>query len=201
MQHLVVEIAESDNLDADDIDERALRDAVEELRSAGAAIAVHGLGSHMTLNPRYVKLPCDVVATGEHATQFDAAIVADRIETPEQLDALAERGVQFGQGYALGCPTPALTELRGDVRAQIQQRARVGNTLTLAALVLEDAPAPTPVEGLGLSMPAAALLGDAARRAMARPADTRFDPIVVTAHDGAIRGVLSIERLIDALAR
>jgi EAL domain-containing protein (putative c-di-GMP-specific phosphodiesterase class I) len=198
LRHLVVEISECDR----ETDGRALRAAADALRAAGAAIAVHGLSSHVTLDPRYVKVPRDEIADGQIPAQLDAAIVAERIETADELDVLVAMGVPYGQGFALGCPTPALTELRGDVRGRIQRFARPGHSLTIGAL-LEDAPAAPAAVTLDapLRLAATTPLGEAARRAMARTAETRFTPIVVVDIDGADRGVLPIEHLVDALAR
>lgn len=44
-------------------------------------------------------------------------------------------------------------------------------------------------------------IADAARRAMARPLSTRFDPIAVVGHDDAYVGLVPIDRIVGALAR
>jgi EAL domain-containing protein (putative c-di-GMP-specific phosphodiesterase class I) len=198
LRHLVVEISEGE----DGTPLAALRAAGERLRGAGAAVAVHGLGCHLTLNPRYVKLPASALAGGEVSVNLDAAIVAEQIETTEQLDALVTLGVPYGQGFSLGCPTPALTELRNDVRTRIQRqrRDRWAGDATLAALVDDAVPGVT-APAAPLRLAAATPLGEAARAAMARDPDARFDPIVVTDDAGADLAVVPIEHLVDALAR
>ena len=42
--------------------------------------------------------------------------------------------------------------------------------------------------------------GEVARRAMIRPAETRFDPLVICDADGSYVGVVTVERLLVALA-
>jgi len=212
LRRVVVEISER----TDGADPRALRRATDALHVAGAAIAVHDAGSGLrsldrvvTLRPRYIKISGSVVRGVEHdptritmiralselATKLDARLIAQGIETEAQLDALVGLGVPFGQGFALGRPASALVELHPDVRARIQ-RARSSDALTLGSLT-EHAPDP-PAAALRLA--ASTPLGEAARRAMARPPATRFDPIVVDAQ-GAESGVVPVERLVGALAR
>ncbi|HEX6389007.1 MAG TPA: EAL domain-containing protein, partial [Solirubrobacteraceae bacterium] len=154
LRHLVVEIADGE----DGTPLAALRAAAKSLRARGAAVAVHGLGYHVALNARYVKLPAAALAGGALDVQLEAAVVAEQIETPAQLDALVDLGVAYGQGYALGCPTPALTELRGDVRAQIERRSRADDGTTLATL-LDEPPVPAPADERPLcSLGAASIL-------------------------------------------
>ena len=51
-----------------------------------------------------------VIAFGR---SLDLAVIAEGIETPEQLNRLRELGCEFGQGYLLARPeTPAALEAR-----------------------------------------------------------------------------------------
>jgi EAL domain-containing protein (putative c-di-GMP-specific phosphodiesterase class I) len=116
--HIVVEISEC----ADGADAHALEDAAAALRAGGAAIAVHGIERHAALGASYVKVHCDAV---DHpASPCGAAMVAERIETSNQLDAAVAAGVPFGQGFALGRPTPAFAELRPALQARIRAGTR-----------------------------------------------------------------------------
>lgn len=49
-----------------------------------------------------------LVAGLQHfAQRAPCRLIAEGIETPDQLEALRELGVAFGQGYLLGAPQPA----------------------------------------------------------------------------------------------
>jgi EAL domain-containing protein (putative c-di-GMP-specific phosphodiesterase class I) len=74
----------------------------------------------MQVAPDYVKVTASLVkrintdparhalmdALQSMARAIGAAIVAEGIETPEELAALQELGVDYGQGFILGRPGP-----------------------------------------------------------------------------------------------
>ena len=47
-----------------------------------------------------------VLALVAFGSQIGAAVVAEGVESEEQLEALRQSGVRFGQGYFLGRPKP-----------------------------------------------------------------------------------------------
>lgn len=98
-----------------------------EMRMRGAKIAVDDLGAGYSnlkyivdLEPEVVKLDRELVANLRResrlhrlvsslvdlCSQLDARVVAEGIETNEELAAVIEAGVHFGQGYLLQRPSP-----------------------------------------------------------------------------------------------
>jgi hypothetical protein len=59
----------------------------------------------------------------EFAGRTDAFLIAEGIERSEQLEALVRLRVPLGQGYALGKPTPAMTEVDREVSARVRHQA------------------------------------------------------------------------------
>ena len=53
--------------------------------------------------PQSAAIICAVLTLGE---SFDIPVVAEGVETPEQLAFLREQGCDEAQGYLLGCPRP-----------------------------------------------------------------------------------------------
>ncbi len=103
-----------------------------EMRARGAKIAVDDLGAGYSnlkyivdLEPEVVKLDRELVANlrnesrlhrlvaalVELCTQLDARVVAEGIETEEELAAVIDAGVHFGQGYLLQRPNPELVDI------------------------------------------------------------------------------------------
>ena len=66
-----------------------------------------------TATPNGRRLVAGIVALANH---IGAGTIAEGIETPEELAAVTELGVQFGQGYLLGKPA-ALDQSFADTRA------------------------------------------------------------------------------------
>ena len=107
-------------------DYKALNDALTPLRKAGARLAVDDAGARfaslkhiLSVAPDIIKLDLAmcrgvetdrgsramVAALVSFARESGAAVVAEGIETYEQMDALRDLGVDYGQGYLLGRPT------------------------------------------------------------------------------------------------
>jgi EAL domain-containing protein (putative c-di-GMP-specific phosphodiesterase class I)/AmiR/NasT family two-component response regulator len=120
---LMVEITEHAQVQ----DYAALRAGLEPLRAAGGMVAVDDAGSGyaslqhiLELQPDVIKLDAALVRGIEtdrqrlaitkslcaFAEAVDTLLIAEGIETPGQLEALAELGVAAGQGYLLGAPQP-----------------------------------------------------------------------------------------------
>jgi EAL domain-containing protein (putative c-di-GMP-specific phosphodiesterase class I) len=105
----------------------ALLAAREELRAAGVPVSVDDAGAGyaslqhvLRLRPDVVKLDAAIVS-GVHldpakqalitalagfADEIGAAVIAEGVETTDERDALARRGVGFGQGWLWGRPGP-----------------------------------------------------------------------------------------------
>lgn len=122
-ERLVVEVTEHAAVD----DYEALGDALLRLRSRGARLAVDDAGAGyaslrhiLRLDPDVIKLDVSLTrgidrdsrrralacALIPFAEQIGATITAEGIETQQELDALRELGVCYGQGFFLAPPAP-----------------------------------------------------------------------------------------------
>jgi len=120
---LVIEITEHARVD----DYSELDAVLERVRADGARLAVDDVGAGfaslrhiLNLAPEFIKLDisltrdihvrreCVALAAAliALADELGASIVAEGIETREQLDALRRLGVRFGQGFYLARPGP-----------------------------------------------------------------------------------------------
>jgi len=120
---ITVELTEQ--LDIEDVG--GLRSALAPLADAGGKTAIDDFGSgyanlqHIIgVDPDWIKL--DITITERihensvthalasslvgFAADINAGVIAEGIETEEELDALQEIGVRFGQGFHLGMPLP-----------------------------------------------------------------------------------------------
>lgn len=120
---LVVEITEHDRVH----DVTALSDTVAELTASGWSIALDDFGDGRSslrlwsqLKPSFVKIDKfftrDISQRAENlqtlqallqiAAIFDTKLIAEGVETAEDLRALRDLGIPFGQGYFIGWPVP-----------------------------------------------------------------------------------------------
>lgn len=132
-RRLVLEITEYERVS--DMDE--LAQVIREIRSAGVSLALDDFGDGRSslrlwsqLRPEIVKIDKyftkdisqhadklkTIQALQQIAAIFDTALVAEGIETEDDLRVLRDLGIAYGQGYLLGRPA-ALP------REQIEQRA------------------------------------------------------------------------------
>jgi EAL domain-containing protein (putative c-di-GMP-specific phosphodiesterase class I) len=123
-EHLVLEVTETQLLG----DANSAASRFEELRAHGVRIALDDFGTGYSSLSYLHSLPLDCLKIakpfvdglrfGNREAKFigmivdlartlELEVIAEGIETPEQLDVLRELGVQFGQGYVLGRPRPA----------------------------------------------------------------------------------------------
>jgi EAL domain-containing protein (putative c-di-GMP-specific phosphodiesterase class I) len=108
--------------------------ALERLRSLGVGLQVDDLGTGYSTLSNLTRIPISglkidrmfispvahsnkdaavVSAVIAFGRSLDLAVIAEGIETPEQLERLRELGCEFGQGYLLARPeTPAGLEAR-----------------------------------------------------------------------------------------
>lgn len=120
---ITVELTE--HLAVDDL--RDLRAGLAPLAEAGAKTAIDDFGAGhsnlqhiMGVNPDWIKLDISLTeridenevahalaaALVTFAAQIGAGVIAEGIETIEELDAMQEIGIRFGQGFHLGMPEP-----------------------------------------------------------------------------------------------
>ena len=118
---LVLEITEYERVQ--DMDQ--LASAVQEIRAAGVALALDDFGDGRSslrlwsqLKPEFVKIDKYFTkAISQHADKlktiqalqqiaaiFDTALIAEGIETEDDLRVLRDIGINYGQGYFLGRP-------------------------------------------------------------------------------------------------
>ena len=127
-ERLVVELTEHEKV----ADYGALLNVLSGLRERGLRLAIDDTGSgfaslqHVTrMNPDIVKLDIAFVrdlhldpsrravarALTGFAMDIGASLIAEGIETEEELAQLSRLGTPFGQGYYLGRPAPAALAL------------------------------------------------------------------------------------------
>lgn len=131
--HEVMEIVRPDRVvmeiteHAPVVDYDALHDRLARLRDRGVRLAVDDVGagfaslSHiLALNPDIIKLDISLTrdiekhrpkralaaALATFAREIGCAVVAEGIETADELEVLFDLGVTHGQGYFLGKPAP-----------------------------------------------------------------------------------------------
>ncbi|WP_322794985.1 EAL domain-containing protein [Tepidiforma sp.] len=171
-----------------------------------------------------------VEMVGQFAARIDAWVIAEGIETEGELRELVRMGVPLGQGYLLNRPAPGFEPLSVGVRQAIAavQPSEDPDAATIAsvlepvallpltsseadgssatAVLVDHHSRPAPVVHQERRFPALCVtpscaLADVAPRAMARPADERFAPLVVVDDLGRPVGIARLERIVEALAR
>jgi EAL domain-containing protein (putative c-di-GMP-specific phosphodiesterase class I) len=127
---------------------RLCQSILREVRGRGVYLVVDDLGAGYSnlkyiadLHPRVVKLDRDLIVglvTGTRmfklvkaivvlCRELDALVVAEGIETAEELDAVIDAGAQFGQGYLLAKPAfppPPITWPSRSVKVPISPTRR-----------------------------------------------------------------------------
>jgi EAL domain-containing protein (putative c-di-GMP-specific phosphodiesterase class I) len=224
-----------------------LRDALVE---RGALVALDDAGSGYSglqqmaqIRPNLIKLDRALVdgadrdevklalaeLLGEFAGRLDAWLLAEGIETWEEVRAFQRLRVPLGQGYLLGRPAEPWAQLPAATVARLRLGAARASLVEHVASLVEPVPAagePLAAGQVGLQFdgrdrPAGLLLPDAgahrtvpvslrvqasvgvvelARRIAARPAERRFDPVVCVDEVGRAVGVVRVERVILRLA-
>lgn len=120
---IILEITESDLSDYTD----ALMLTLDDLRSRGAAVAIDDFGIGfsnvhriLTIKPDLIKLDMSLIRGIDHdemrqavitaclvfARQTGSQLVAEGIETPDEMACLVRHGIELGQGFLLGRPAP-----------------------------------------------------------------------------------------------
>ena len=150
-ERIVVEVTEHTAVD----DYGGLREALDELRRVGVRVAVDDLGTGSSnldalvgLEPDIVKLDRVVTANIDvgasqraivralqsFASDVGATLIAEGVERENQLEALLELGVRYGQGFFLGRPGP--------IQPTPGTRGAVDPPAQLSAIQAQDSPSP-----------------------------------------------------------
>jgi EAL domain-containing protein (putative c-di-GMP-specific phosphodiesterase class I) len=163
-------------------DSGALTAATRRLRDQGAMIAVDdagagysGLAQIAAVRPQLVKLDRSLVADahtdpvklalaellGEYASRLDAWLLAEGVETVEELAAFARIGVPLAQGWLFGRPAAGFEPLTEDVTAMIRREsARAKLAESIISLVTPAPTAPVGTEADDTEEPPALILLD-----------------------------------------
>ena len=136
---VVIEVSEKEVVG----DYHAFRGVLDRLRGHGLQIAIDdagsgysGLESILQLRPQYIKVANTIVQNLHEETikrgvitalasvgrEIDASLIAEGIEQPEELKALVDLGVNYGQGFLLGRPSGRHCPRRGARRALTARR-------------------------------------------------------------------------------
>ena len=260
---LVLELTEHVQVE----DHAQLGALLDLLRARGLTVALDDAGSGWSglqqmalLRPELVKIDRALVdhadqdevklavaeLLGTYAGRLNAAVIAEGIERPEELEAFSRLGVPLGQGWLFGRPGsgwPALSEEQGERIRSLAERSsevdRVGGLLEQTATVQDDdlgsarglftadralefvavldrhgralcllrrqaragdAGDEPQVLPISLRASASARLSEVAARAMTRPPDTRFDPVLCGDAHGSHLGIVRPERMVLRLA-
>lgn len=259
----VLELTEHIRVD----DHDRLNATLRRWRAVGAVVALDDAGSGYSglqqmalIRPELVKIDRALVdhadrdeiklalaeLLGSYAGRLDAAVIAEGMERPEELEAFIRLGVPLGQGYLFGRPGPAWPVLPVEQGNRIRQLARDSQHADQVLALLERTPtvreddlqaapdlfAADPglevvavldehgravcllrrlrrhddalgdphVLPISLRVTNRASLPEAASRAMTRPAQTRFDPVVCGDAYGGYLGIVRPEQMTLRLA-
>lgn len=154
---LIIELTEQSRIESY-VD---LEPDLDRLRSAGALIAVDdagagyaGLRHLLALKPALIKIDRELVQgvdrdeakralirmLGMFASQVDAWLLAEGVETVEELDVLASLGIPLVQGYVLARPAPAWASLEVDIAHRLASR-HVSSSGNILRNIMEPAKA------------------------------------------------------------
>lgn len=194
---------------------------VAELREAGAQFGVDHVGGEDAVlrfvgvvRPAFAKLEGALVADLDRipakrallyeiermASRFGTTLVALGVSRVEELDALLRLRVPLAQGPLIGVHAKTLTPIAFPLSRFVRERgAAMLQPGSLAPLV-DRAPAPAPLApDAGESFRLTDGLASAAQRALLRPPERRFDPLVCRDVSGGYVGTVPFERLVEAL--
>lgn len=152
-QNVVFEITERQSVD----DYATLTRTLNHYRKQGYRIAIDDAGAGYSslqaiaeLRPDYIKIDRSIIHDIDRdkvkeilletlvvfAQKMNCQIIAEGIETYEELKKAIRLGVHFGQGYLLGRPNPELIPVPGEVvaiinRHQTDEPVETGSSLTI----------------------------------------------------------------------
>lgn len=163
---IVLEITEKQAIEDFDLFKRTLL----HYNRQGFKVAIDDAGAgHNSLRavtevrPHYIKLDIALVRDIDRdraknalvsaiiifARRIDAKVLAEGIETVEELSTLIEIGVEYGQGYLLARPSSVFAEPKAEIAAFIRERASASRTTPvpkrmIVSAVTRRAPALSP---------------------------------------------------------
>lgn len=138
---IVIEITEKTSID----DHERFSAVVAHYTQQGFEFAIDDFGSgHSSLialvstTPRYIKLDMHVVrdvhkhpyrghlvrSLNAFASAVDSRLIAEGVESWEELETLLRLGVRYAQGFLLGRPAPAPASLPEELGARLRELAR-----------------------------------------------------------------------------
>ncbi|MBN2712502.1 MAG: EAL and GGDEF domain-containing protein [Planctomycetes bacterium] len=142
--HFIIEISESHR----SFDYGTLEDFVRHYSNQGFTIALDNFGAGhssfstiISVNPHFIKLD-RMVTENMHenaykqllvksmvsfASSVEGAIVAEGVETWEELECAVRLGVRYAQGYLFSHPTPQPEKLKAEVHERLMQVIRKYN--------------------------------------------------------------------------
>src|SRR5205085_6171569 len=115
--------------------------ALAQYTAMGFGVAIDDVGTRhsnletvMSLRPHFIKISDVLVrgiarstvkremlrSLGHIAETIDAVMIAEGIEHVEDVVALRDLGLRYGQGYYMARPAPPFASLRDDVRAELR---------------------------------------------------------------------------------
>jgi EAL domain-containing protein (putative c-di-GMP-specific phosphodiesterase class I)/GGDEF domain-containing protein len=184
---------------------------IEQLRQEGFKIAIDDAGAGYSslhsiaeLRPDFVKIDRSLVRTIEnsptrrallstlthYAHQIGAQVIAEGIETRDELATVVEMGVPYGQGYLLGKPNDNFKSLRGDMQLLLAEHLDRRRNRVMGREY--------PVEKMaryGITLAPDAPGSEVARK-FRKMED--LESVVVVADDGGIEGLIMRDRFLDA---
>lgn len=202
-------------------DEARLVACVAELRAAGARIAVDHVGGEDAvlrfagvLRPQLAKLDAVLVTELDRlpakrallfelermASRFGTTLVANGVGRVEELDELMRLRVPLAQGPLIGVRAKTLTPVAFPLSRYVRERgAAMRDPGSLAPLV-ERAPEPAGApHAASETFHVTDGVAAAAQRALLRPPERRFGPLVCRDASGGYAGVVPFDRLVEAL--
>jgi EAL domain-containing protein (putative c-di-GMP-specific phosphodiesterase class I) len=201
-------------------------DSCRRLRELGATIAIDDIGKGyaemlqiLQLQPQIIKIDkvlVDDVADfpahramlrflGLFADEVDAWLLAEGVETMPQLRVLQALGIPLAQGYLVGAPASVPRPCRQEVTAvRVEPPAPRASTEVERRRVVADVMRSAdgrdlPWSASALRVPVGLSLVEAARRAITRPTDRRYEPLQCIAVDGSVVGELAVHDLVLSL--
>ncbi|MBI1353395.1 MAG: EAL domain-containing protein [Acidobacteria bacterium] len=154
---VVVEITENESV----AEYAEVHKKIKAVRERSGLLAVDDAGSGysslkhvMELKPEFVKLDrifvtdCDsdcaksalIEMVGAAAGRLDAWVIAEGIETSDELDELIRLSVPLGQGYWLGRPVPEMCPVDQEKADGIRSRVKAAQSAETVALSTEKCP-------------------------------------------------------------
>lgn len=200
---VVLEITERQAVD----DFPRLTQYIEQLREEGFKIAIDDAGAGYSslhsiaeLRPDFVKIDRSLVRTIEnsptrrallstlthYAHQIGAHVIAEGLETRDELATVIEMGVPYGQGYLLGKPDDKFKSLRHEMQIFVGEHlARRRSRVMGREYAIEK------MARYGVTVPAGAACSEVARK-FRKMED--LESVVVVAGDGGIDGLIMRDR-------